>query len=97
MMSEVFKSIEKGLIEAIEFSKGKDVTANVYAPNPIDLKALRKRVGMTQHEFAGTFGIALGTLRHWERGDRNPKGAALVLLNLVSKDPHAVLEILYRK
>ncbi len=59
------------------------------------MKALRKRINMTQEEFAETFGIGLGTLRHWERADRKPKGAALVLLNLVQKDPQAILKILY--
>jgi len=33
-------------------------------------------------------------LRHWEQGDRKPKGPALVLLNVVEKNPEAVLEAL---
>ena len=49
---------------------------------------------MSQTEFANSFGISLGTLRHWERGDRYPQGPALVLLNLLSKDPNKVLEVL---
>ena len=51
---------------------------------------------MSQPKFAASFGISLGTLRHWERGDRYPQGPALVLLNLLSKDPHTVLEVLYK-
>jgi len=39
-------------------------------------------------------GIFLGTLRHWERGDRYPTGPALVLLNIIEKDPQAVLKAL---
>jgi putative transcriptional regulator len=49
---------------------------------------------MTQAEFASTFGISLGTLRHWERGDRTPRGPALVLLNVLAKDPQAVIRAL---
>lgn len=49
---------------------------------------------MSQTEFAVSFGISLGTLRHWERGDKYPQGSALVLLNLLSKDPNKVLEVL---
>jgi putative transcriptional regulator len=49
---------------------------------------------MTQAEFAAAFGISLGTLRHWERGDRTPRGPALVLLNVVAKEPEAVLRAL---
>ncbi len=36
-------------------------------------------VGMSQVEFAASFGISLGTLRHWERGDRQPQGPARAL------------------
>ncbi len=60
----------------------------------LDIKAVRAKVGMTQAEFAATFGISLGTLRHWEHGDRKPQGPALVLLNVVAKEPEAVLRAL---
>ena len=62
--------------------------------DPIDVKAIREKVGMTQTEFAASFGISLGTLRHWERGDRKPHGPALALLNVVAKEPKAVLRAL---
>ena len=38
-----------------------------------------------------TLAIGLGALRHWERGDRKPRGATLVLLNVIARDPDAVL------
>lgn len=95
-MSEVFDSMKQGLKEAIEFAEGRDNGARMFEPKEINVKKLRQRVGMTQIEFASVFGIGLGTLRHWERGDRTPRGAALVLLNLVSKDPQTILKVLYR-
>jgi putative transcriptional regulator len=49
---------------------------------------------MSQSEFASAFGISVSTLRHWERGDRSPQGPALVLLNVVAKEPQAVLNAL---
>lgn len=93
-MSEAYKSISKGLNEAIEYSKGNQTGAREFRPQQVDVKKLRERIGMTQPKFAASFGISLGTLRHWERGDRNPQGPALVLLNLLSKDPEKVLDIL---
>lgn len=74
-MSEVFDSIKQGLKEAIEFAEGKVNGARVFKPKEIDVKKLRQRVGMTQVEFASVFGISLGTFRHWERGDRIPRGS----------------------
>ena len=93
-MSEAFESIKQGLIEAIEFSEGKRPDAMVHKFTTPDVKAIRRQLGMTQAEFAATFGISLGTLRHWERGDRTPRGPALVLLNVVEREPDAVLRAL---
>jgi putative transcriptional regulator len=93
-MSDAFKSIKQGLTEAIEFAQGQPSEAIVHEFAPLDIKAVRTKVGMTQIEFATAFGISLGTLRHWERGDRKPQGPALVLLNVVAKEPEAVLRAL---
>ncbi len=93
-MSNAFNSIKQGLEEAIEFSKGKIGKAIVHEFSPIDVKNIRANVGMSQNEFASAFGISVSTLRHWERGDRTPHGPALVLLNVVAKEPKAVLKAL---
>ncbi len=95
-MSESFESIKQGLEEAIQFAKGKEIGAKLFEPTEIDVKELRKKVKMTQVEFAAAFGISIGTLRHWERRDRTPQGPALILLNLVSKDPKTILDVLYK-
>ena len=93
-MKEAFESIKKGLNEAIEFSKGNLKEVNITHLDIVDVQKVRKGIGMTQKDFALSFGISLGTLRHWERGDRKPKGPALVLLNLVKREPQTVLRLL---
>ena len=93
-MNSAFDSIKQGLTEAIDFAKGTEGKAVVHKFSPVDVKAIREQVGMSQSEFASAFGISLGTLRHWERGDRKPRGPALVLLNVVKKNPSAVLNAL---
>ena len=93
-MSSAFNSIKQGLDEALEFSKGKKGKAIVHEFSPVDVKNIRAKMGMSQNEFASAFGISVSTLRHWERGDRTPHGPALVLLNVVSKEPNAVLKAL---
>lgn len=94
MENEVFDSIQQGLMEAIDYAKGEPVEAKVHHFGAADIKAIRNRIGMSQTEFAKAFGISLGTLRHWERGDRTPRGPALVLLNVLDKEPEAVLRAL---
>ena len=93
-MSKAFDSIKQGLDEALDFSKGKKSKAVVHEISPVDVKNIRDKVGMSQNEFASSFGISVSTLRHWERGDRSPRGPALVLLNVVAKEPDAVLKAL---
>ena len=93
-MSELFDSIKQGLDEAVAFSKGKAPKAVIHEFTPKDVKNIRAKVGMSQTEFASAFGISVSTLRHWERGDRVPHGPALVLLNVIEKEPKAVLRSL---
>lgn len=93
-MNKSFESIKRGLGEAIEFAQGKPSKAVVHDLDAVDIKHIRSSVGMTQVEFAMTFGISVSTLRHWERGDRSPAGPALVLLNVMEKEPKAVLRAL---
>lgn len=93
-MSSSFSSIKQGLEEALEYSKGNASKAIIHEFTAVDVKDLRAKVGMSQNEFASAFGISVATLRHWERGDRTPQGPALVLLNVVAKEPQAVLRAL---
>ena len=58
---------------------------------PLDIRALRKRLGMPQRLFAGSFGFPVATLRHWERGNRRPSGTALVLLHVINEHPNLVM------
>lgn len=93
-MNKVYDSIKTGLEEAIDFTEGKVPQAVIHKLSPIDVKNIRTDVGMSQREFATAFGISVNTLRHWERGDRHPNGPALVLLNVLSKEPETVLRAL---
>lgn len=93
-MGEVFASIKRGLEDAIAHSKGEKSDVRMFTPEPVDVKKVREKTGLTQNQFAATFGISLGTLRHWERGDRKPHGPALVLLNAANNAPSDLLRIL---
>ena len=56
----------------------------------LDVAAIRRRLRLTQREFAGWFGLPVATLRHWERGNRQPVGPALVLLHVIWANPRVV-------
>lgn len=93
-MGKAFESIRQGLIEATAHARGNTEGVKVYEPKPVDVKAVRSRLGMTQPQFAARFGFSVATLRHWERGDRRPQGPALVLLNLIDRAPKEVMRAL---
>lgn len=89
-MGTTFDRIARGLNEAVLHAKGADVAVKTYKPESVDVSALRQQMGMTQEQFAARFGFSVATLRHWERGDRSPSGASLVLLNVIKRAPEAV-------
>ena len=87
------RKILEGLQEAVAHAKGEATQTRVSVvrvPNNIDVRAIRKRLGMSQREFAVRYGFSLGTLRHWEQGRRHPEGPARVLLKVINHDPQAV-------
>ena len=64
---------------------------DTFEPLQVDIARLRGKLNMTQTQFARRFGFPVATLRHWERGDRTPRRAALALLNLIERDPLGAL------
>lgn len=67
---------------------------NVHTFTPMDVKAIRKKLNMTQREFADGFGFGYDALRQWESGRRQPTGTARVLLKVIDHNPDAVREAL---
>jgi putative transcriptional regulator len=95
-MSKTYESIRQGLTEAISHARGEQAGVKEWRPSAVDVASVRGRIGFTQAQFAARFGVSVATLRHWERGDRSPQGPALVLLNLIDRDPAGVLRLLAR-
>jgi putative transcriptional regulator len=59
-------------------------------PKPIDVKAIRKRVKMSQAEFSRAYGISQRALQEWEQGGRQPDSAARAYLTVIAKEPAVV-------
>ena len=63
----------------------------------VNVKALRKKLGMTQLEFCKTFKLSVGTVRDWEQRRFVPEGPAHVLLTIIDRNPDAVILALQEK
>ena len=94
MSKRAFEGILQGLEEALAHTRGdRSAAARVVrvAVRPGDIKTARKKVGLSRDAFARTFGLSPATLRKWENGEREPTGAARVLLTIISREPEAAL------
>ena len=58
----------------------------------IDVKAIRKKLGLTQSMFALQFGLPLASVQNWEQGHRQPRGGVLLLLEMIRTHPNVVQE-----
>jgi putative transcriptional regulator len=63
-------------------------------PGPLDIKAIRKKVGMSQSEFATAFALNRRTLQEWEQGNASPDNAVRACLTVIDRNPQAVVEAL---
>lgn len=88
--------ILQGAYEALDFAKGEadPKEFSVHIPEEVDVKGIRERLHMTQHQFASAFGFSLSAVRHWEQQRRKPEGAARAYLMVIAKQPDVVREAL---
>ncbi len=66
----------------------------VHVPETVDVKAIRRAIGLSQTRFAERFGFDLSSIRNWEQGRRRPEGPARVLLMVIKHNPQAVWDAL---
>lgn len=82
-----------GLNEAIRYARGHTggaIVREVKVPERVDVLAIRRKLGLSQREFALRFGFSLATIRNWEQGHRAPEGPARALLTIIDREPDAV-------
>jgi putative transcriptional regulator len=79
----------EGMKLVLAHERGKIQLEQVW-PRPIDVKAIRKRVRMSQAEFSRAYGISKRALQEWEQGGRQPDSAARAYLTVIAKEPAAV-------
>lgn len=88
--------IVKSLDEAIAWAKGEDVpvrVTTVHVPE-VDIRAVRRKLNLSQTQFAARFGFAPASVRNWEQGRTRPDGPARILLAVIAKHPEAVEDAL---
>ena len=69
------------------------IYGRVHTPEEILIRSTRRRLGMTQEEFAARIDTPLATLRGWEQGRFQPPGAVIQLMRLFEMRPELVFEL----
>jgi putative transcriptional regulator len=92
MSKRAFDKIKAGLEDAIVVARGEADPASyrVHVPAEIDVKAIRRKLGMSQAQFAASFGFGLDAVQDWEQGRRRPEAAARAFLEVIDREPDAV-------
>jgi putative transcriptional regulator len=83
-----------GMTQILAHVRGEIELKSYTLPGPIDVKAIRKKVGMSQSEFASAFALNRRTLQEWEQGKTAPDNAVRAYLTVIDRNPAAVVEAL---
>jgi DNA-binding transcriptional regulator YiaG/mRNA-degrading endonuclease RelE of RelBE toxin-antitoxin system len=90
--ASVGEELIQSLQEALAHARGDDVPVRIteFAEPAVEVRRIRKKIGLTQEHFAAALGVSVSGLRKWEQGQRHPHGAALTLLRIMDSEPEAV-------
>jgi putative transcriptional regulator len=103
---QVAKALDATNWQAVDAQTDDDIARNVAddpdaAPILTDgetaatiARTVRKRLGLSQAEFAARFHVPVGTLRDWEQNRRQPDAPALAYLRVIAREPEMVARAL---
>lgn len=89
-----FKELLKSIDEVRAIKAGRRSASRISRFDPVEIKAVRRKLRVSQTQFAHLIGVSAATLRNWEQGRTYPEGAARALLRVAAKRPDVVLAAL---
>ena len=91
------QEILASLSEAVRWARSEKVSVRittVHVPE-VNVRQVRRRLKLSQSQFAARFGFAPASVRNWEQGRTRPDGPARILLAVIAKHPEAVQDALH--
>ena len=92
----VGERIIEGLEQAVKWTRGENDRVRVtlvHVPE-VDVRKVRRKMRLSQAQFALKFGFPPATLRNWEQGRSRPDAPTRVLLAVIAQHPEAVEDVL---
>lgn len=97
-MKRTFDKIKAGLDDAIAFAAGDETRAIAHRiPPSVDVRSIRKALGLTQRDFALRYGFTLARIRDWEQRRSAPDSASRAFLIVIEQEHEAVERALTRR
>ncbi|MEE9567764.1 MAG: NadS family protein [Candidatus Binatia bacterium] len=94
MNKKEFNKLVASVKQAGKIKRGEMKASRVVDLKPMDIREVRKKLNLSQSEFALMIGVSLSTLQNWEQGRRRPEGPAQALLKVAASNPKAVIDAL---
>ena len=86
-MSKVGAELVESLTDAIAHARGEKSGVRVQSVELPDVRAIRRKLHMSQQEFSETYRIPLSTLKNWEQGRGHPDAPAAAYLQAIARKP----------
>jgi putative transcriptional regulator len=86
----------EGARAALAIAKGEadPTTYIVHVPETVDVKAIRRKRGLTQKEFADRYGFSIGRVKDWEQHRSSVDTPSRILLLIIDKEPEVIERVL---
>jgi putative transcriptional regulator len=95
METTLFDDLVQSLKEARAIAGAELEPSRRFDRPPLDVKAMREGIGLSQSEFAQLLRVSVRTLQNWEQDRRHPTGPALALLKIVATAPDLAIRSLH--
>jgi putative transcriptional regulator len=93
-MSKAGKRLIGAAHEMRAIARGEAKPAHVHVPPDVDVKAVRKRLCLSQEAFASEFAFSIAQIRDWEQGRTRPLHSNRAYLLLIDRHPDMVRKAL---
>lgn len=93
-MSKAGKRLLEAAREMRSIARGEASAAHVHVPPDVDVRAIRRGLGMTQDAFATEFAFSINQIRDWEQSRNRPLDSNRAYLMLIQRHPDVVRKML---
>lgn len=93
-MSKAGQRLIKAAEEAAAIARGDLAPAHIFVPADVDVKSIRRKLKLSQDDFASQFGFTVDQIKGWEQGRCRPLGGARAYLLVIDKDPTGIRRLL---